>query len=131
MIDSPEPHRVFVVDDQPAIREGLRGLIEAESDLTVCGVAACKAEALEKIPQAKPEVVVLDLSLPDGSGVQVLRLIRDSGLDTHIIIFSNYDSFTYADLMKNEGALGYVDKHDAPSAIIEAIREVIAGRTYF
>ncbi len=127
----PPPHRVFVVDDHATIREGLKGLIESESDLEVCGDACNQAEALEKIPQKHPDVVVLDLSLPDGSGVQVLRRIRDSGLKTHIIVFSNYDSFAYADLIRSEGAQGYVDKHDAPYAIIEAIHQVAAGGTYF
>ena len=124
-------HRVFVVDDHATIRNTLRGLIEAEPDLAICGDASCKAEALEKIPQQQPDVVILDLSLPDGSGVQVLQLVRASNLRTHIIVFSSYDSFTYAELLRSEGARGYVDKHDAPHAIIDAIHEVVAGGTYF
>lgn len=125
------PHRVFVVDDHATIRETLKGLIDSESDLVVCGVASCRAEALERIPQAQPDVVILDLSLPDGSGAQVLRVIHHSNLKTHIIVFSSYDSFVYAKLMRSEGARGYVDKHDTPRAIIEAIRAVVAGGTYF
>lgn len=131
MTCSTDLHRVFVVDDHTAIRHALRDLIEAESDLSFCGDASCQAEALENIPKQQPDVVILDLSLPDGSGVQVLQLIRASNLRTHIIVFSSYDSFTYADLLRSEGARGYVDKHDAPHAIIDAIHVVVAGGTYF
>ncbi|MFG5409542.1 response regulator [Piscinibacter sakaiensis] len=120
--------RILLADDHAVVRAGYRRLLDAEPGLTVVGEAASGAEAYAQVVAEPPDVVVLDLNLGDGSGLEVLRrmLAREPALK--VLVFSMYDSAAHATQALRAGATGYLTKSSEPGAMIEAVREVAAGR---
>jgi DNA-binding NarL/FixJ family response regulator len=116
--------KVLVVEDHPATRLGLVMLLEREDDIEVVGEAENGAEALQKIRELQPDIVLLDLRLPDMPGERVAVEIRQTGLDTKVIAFSAYVDEEHVMGMLNAGALGYILKTEPPKTIVEAIRTV-------
>ena len=121
--------RVFLLDDHEIVRRGLRDLLEAEDDLTVVGVAGTAAEALRRIPATRPDVAVLDVRLPDGSGVEVCREIRLAHPDVHCLMLTSFadDEALFDAIMA--GASGYVLKQVRGNELVEDIRRVAAGQS--
>jgi len=121
------PVRVFLVDDHSVVRAGLRALLEPEADLTVVGEAGTAADALVRIPLASPDVVVLDVRLPDGSGIEVCRQVRSDRPETACVILTSYadDEALLAAVMA--GAAGYLLKQIAGNDLVAAVRTVAAG----
>jgi len=118
---------VFLLDDHEVVRRGIRALIESEGDMEVVGEAGTVAAAIAKIPALKPDVAVLDVRLPDGSGVEVCRELRSRIPDMACLMFTSHvddDAMLEAILA---GASGYVLKQIRENALIEAIRTVAAG----
>jgi two-component system, NarL family, response regulator DevR len=129
---SPSEHpviRVFLLDDHEIVRRGLAELIELEPDMEVVGEAGNKADALLRIPAARPDVAVLDVRLPDGSGVEVCRDIRDVLPDMRSLMLTSYadDEALFDAIMA--GAAGYVLKDIRGNDLIDAIRQVAAGKS--
>jgi DNA-binding NarL/FixJ family response regulator len=122
--------RVFVVDDHPVVRDGLRGVIEQQPDLMVCGEAAEAAEALANIPSASPDLVLVDLSLAHSSGLDLLKdlVIQHPGIA--IIVLSMHDEMIYADRVLRAGARGYLMKAESSQSLLTAIRRVLAGKVF-
>jgi len=81
---------IFIVDDHPVIRQALRLLLEEEPDLTVCGEAATASEALERILDCKADVILVDMSLPDLNGIDLIRRLRGKNLDAKLVILTGY-----------------------------------------
>lgn len=123
------PIRVFLLDDHEIVRRGLADLIGLESDLQVVGEASSKTEALHRIPAARPQVAVLDVRLPDGSGVEVCREIRSEFPDIRCLMLTSYadDEALFDAIMA--GASGYVLKEIRGTDLISAIRQVAAGKS--
>lgn len=121
--------RVFLLDDHEIVRRGLADLLNLESDLEVVGEAGTKADALHRIPAARPHVAVLDVRLPDGNGVEVCREIRDTLPDVHCLMLTSYadDEALFDAIMA--GASGYVLKDIRGNDLIDAIRQVAAGKS--
>jgi len=121
--------RVFLLDDHEIVRRGLADLISLESDLEVVGEASSKAEALHRIPAARPEVAVLDVRLPDGSGVEVCREIRADFPDIRCLMLTSYadDDALFDAIMA--GASGYVLKEIRGTDLVSAIRQVATGKS--
>jgi len=121
--------RVFLLDDHEIVRRGLADLISLESDLEVVGEASSKAEALHRIPAARPEVAVLDVRLPDGSGVEVCREIRADFPDIRCLMLTSYadDEALFDAIMA--GASGYVLKEIRGTDLVSAIRQVATGKS--
>jgi len=121
------PIRVFLVDDHDVVRAGLRALLEPEDDLEVVGDAGTAADALVRIPLAKPDVVVLDVRLPDGSGIEVCRQVRSDRPETACLILTSYadDEALLAAVMA--GAAGYLLKQIAGNDLVANIRTVATG----
>ncbi len=121
--------RIFLVDDHEVVRAGLRSLLEAESDLEVVGEAGTVAEALARIPPTRPDVAILDVRLPDGSGVEVCREIRSQVPETACLMLTSYadDEALFAAIMA--GAAGYVLKQVGGTDLVEDIRRVAAGQS--
>ena len=113
---------VLVVEDHPATRLGLVMLLEREDDIEVVGEAESGAEALQKIAALQPDLVVLDVRLPDIPGKQVAEGIRKMGLDIKVIAFSAFADEERIMGMLEAGVLGYILKTEPPQAIVEAIR---------
>ena len=121
--------RVFLLDDHEVVRAGLRSLLESEEDLVVAGEAGTVAEALVRVPLAKPDVAILDVRLPDGSGIEVCRQIRSDHPDVACLMLTSYadDEALLAAIMA--GAAGYVLKQVGGSDLVADTRKVGAGGT--
>jgi two-component system, NarL family, response regulator DevR len=119
--------RVFLLDDHEVVRRGLRELLESEGDMEVVGEAGTAEEAYGRIPATSPNVAVLDVQLPDGSGVEVCREIRSRHPEIACIMLTSFadDEAVYAAIMA--GAAGYVLKQVRGTDLIEGIRRVAAG----
>ena len=122
--------RVFVVDDHPVVRDGLRGVIEQQPDLMVCGEAAEAAEALANIPSASPDLVLVDLSLAHSSGLDLLKDLVIQHPAIAIIVLSMHDEMIYADRVLRAGARGYLMKAESSQCLLTAIRRVLAGKVF-
>ena len=121
--------KVFIVDDHELIREGIRSAIAREPDLEVAGEAAGARDAIAMIPPAAPDVVVLDLKLPDGDGVEVCREIRSDHPDIAVLVLTSFqDDDALFDVLL-AGASGFMVKGTPISDIVEGIRKVGAGQS--
>ena len=123
------PLGVFLVDDHEVVRTGLRALLEADQDIDVVGEAGTVAAALARIPAAKPKVAILDVRLPDGSGVEVCREIRSTSPEIACVMLTSYtdDEALIASIMA--GAAGYVLKQVGSLDLIDTIRRAGAGQS--
>lgn len=121
--------RIFLLDDHEVVRRGLRGLLEAEGDLEVTGEASTAEEALMRIPATRPDVAVLDVRLPDGSGVEVCREIRDRHPEIQCLMLTSFadDEALFSAIMA--GASGYVLKQIRGNDLVDAVRRVAAGES--
>ena len=128
--ESANKTRVFLVDDHPIVRQGLGQLINAEHDLIVSGEASSAREALEMLIAPLPDVVIIDISLEDRNGVELIKDIigRHAGLPC--LALSMYDETMYAVRVLRAGGRGYVMKQEAPKKVIVAIRRVLGGHIY-
>jgi len=121
--------RVFLVDDHELVRAGLRSFLDAEPDLEVVGEAGTAGEALVLVPAAAPDVVVLDLRLPDGDGVEVCREIRSRVPDTHVLMLTTFaDDAALLDSIL-AGAAGYTLKTTRREELLADVRRVAAGQS--
>lgn len=121
--------RVFLLDDHEVVRRGVHELLSSEPDITVVGEAGTAAEALARLPGARPDVAVLDVRLPDGSGVEVCRDIRDRLPSIRCLMLTSYadDEALFDAILA--GAAGYVLKDIRASDLVGAVRDVAAGRS--
>lgn len=122
--------RVLIVDDHPAVREALASRIGRQPDLEVCGEATDINEALRLVTDTKPDVAVVDISLKAGSGIQLIKRIKDRNDSVRMLVWSMHSESLYAERALRAGALGYVNKDQATDKIVEAIRRVLAGKIY-
>lgn len=118
------------MEDHPIVRVGLRQLIDHEADMTICAEAANLAEARSALPGARPDVVLVDLALPDGNGLELIGEIAGQWVGVRIIAVSTFDANLYAAKALKAGAMGYVNKHEASDRIVEAMRSVLNNKVY-
>ena len=122
--------RILIVDDHPIVREGLAARIGRQGDLQVCGEAEDVAGALELVKTAKPDLVIVDLSLKSGQGLDLIKKISLRAPDTKMLVSSMYDESLYAERALRAGALGYINKQEMSDKIIDAIRHVMEGKIF-
>lgn len=122
--------KVFLVDDHPVVLEGLAQIIESHPLLTVCGSAPSPKPALAKMAKAKPDVLVADLSFPDGSGLELAKEVRVRFPGLAVLMLSMHEEGVYAMRALRAGALGYVMKDEAGDRICEAVLRVLGGEVY-
>jgi len=122
--------RVGIVDDHAIVRSGLRQFITEHVDLRVAGEASNGREALELARGGEIDVLLLDISMPDQSGVDALQSIKSRFPDLAIVIFSGFPEAHYATTLLRQGASGYLNKDCNPDEIVQAIRTVARGRKY-
>ncbi|HWE88906.1 MAG TPA: response regulator transcription factor [Pseudonocardiaceae bacterium] len=130
MADPREPDdriRVLVVDDHPAVRRGLRMFLETYSDMIVIGEAADGAEALRLVAAESPDVVLLDLMMPEMDGIAVLTALAERGLTTRVLVVTSFVDRSNVLPAIRAGARGYVYKDVDPQALAAAVRSVRAG----
>lgn len=122
--------RVLIVDDHPMVRDGLIRLISQHGDLACCGEAGSVSEALSAVTTQKPDLVILDLRLKGGDGLELIKSLLGLFPELRILILSQYEAPLYAERALRAGALGYVVKEQAAEEILGAIRTVLAGEVY-
>lgn len=124
--------RVLIVDDHSGVRAGLRNLLLAAKDMAVVGEGGSGAEAIELVATKNPDVLLLDIELPDQRGDLVMRHIHDMQPDIKVLAVSSYTDRDYILGMIQNGAAGYITKDEAPGMLIEAIRNIIkTGGNFF
>ena len=122
--------KIFIVDDHPLVRESLTNLIDQTPDLTVCGEAESPHGALQAIARTAPDLAIIDLSLGNGSGIDLIRSVRSLFPNVPVIVLSMHDERVYAERSIRAGALGYIMKRESTKKIIEAIHHVLGGKMY-
>ncbi len=127
---SPERIRVLIADDHTVLRAGLRLLIEAEPDMEVVGEAGNASECVDLARELTPDVVLLDLSMPGGSGAGAIGPLLETSGEVRVLVLTMHADPAYVKLALASGASGYVTKDAPPSEIISAIRSLSGGRTY-
>lgn len=124
-------YRVIVVDDHPLMRRGLKDVVVDEPQLEFCGEAANAADAVKLVKKENPDLMVLDLGLPDQGGLEVIKRVEAaSSVSTRILVCSIQDETLFAERCIRAGAMGYVNKAEPPEKLIEAIFQVLEGEVY-
>jgi DNA-binding NarL/FixJ family response regulator len=126
----PTVHRILVIEDHPVVRAGLREMIDAEPDLRICAEAGTVADALQAARQERPDLAVIDLSLPDGNGLELIKRLKADLPELRMLVCSMHDESLFAERAINAGARGYVNKHQVTEQVLDAIRQVLSGRIY-
>ena len=122
-------HQIFVVEDHADLREALTRFLNEQPDLEICGAAASGAEALAALVGARAEIVIVDLSMPDFGGMELIKRLRKKDPDVRLLIFSAHDDAAYAEEALEAGALGYVSKMN-PQELLVAIQQVLRNEIY-
>jgi DNA-binding NarL/FixJ family response regulator len=128
--ESSQKSRVFLVDDHPLVREGLANLINQQDDLAVCGEAEDSIEALSGIAKNQPNVALIDISLKNESGLELVKSLDERFPLVALIVLSMHDEALYAERALRAGAKGYVMKRETTKNVLVAIRRVLAGDVY-
>ena len=120
--------RVLLVDDHPVVRDGIRAMIEADPSIKVVGEVGSGRQALTAVEELAPDIMLLDMEMPDMSGVEVARQLHQQRSSVRILALSAYDDSGYIRSLLSNGAAGYLTKDEAPDFIIEAIQGIWRGQ---
>lgn len=118
---------VFIVDDHPVVRMGYASIINQAENLSVCGEAGSGEEALEKIPEAKPSLLIVDITMEGMTGIELTQQVQSRDWDIPVLVISVHDEMLYAERALEAGAMGYLMKDEASDRIIEAIETILRG----
>jgi DNA-binding NarL/FixJ family response regulator len=122
--------RVLIVDDHPIVRQGLRRMIETEADLVVCGEVQTEREARAAIRALAPDVVIVDISLTQGDGLELVRDVHAQRPELPMLVLSMHDELIYGERLLAAGACGYIMKQAASDQLLVALRRVLSGEIY-
>ena len=122
--------KILLVDDHPLVREGLANLILQQPDMEVCGEAASEPQALQLIGSARPNVAVVDLTLENGSGLELIKSIKAMHPAVAVLALSMHDESLFAERALRAGARGYLMKREAAKKVIQGIRAVLGGQLF-
>jgi len=122
--------RILIVDDHPAVREGLAVRISSQAGLEVCGEAADVGDAMKVLAATQPDVAVVDIQLKTGDGLDLVKRIKARDESVRVLVWSVYPDKLYAERALNAGASGYINKEHTTGRIVEAIRCVAGGKVY-
>jgi DNA-binding NarL/FixJ family response regulator len=121
------PVRVVIADDHPVVRSGIRDMLDGADGIEVVGEATCGPEALEQVEDTHPDVLLLDVEMPEMSGVEVAQRLQERSHPVRLLALSSYDDQEYVQGLLDGGASGYLTKENAPELIVEAVRAVAEG----
>jgi DNA-binding NarL/FixJ family response regulator len=122
--------RILIVDDHPMMRQGLAQLIDNEPDLSVCGEADAAGPALTAAGTQKPDLVIADISLPDKSGLELIKDLQSMHSGLPVLVVSMHDESLYAERVLRAGGRGYIMKQEGGKKLMDAIRQVLSGQIY-
>jgi DNA-binding NarL/FixJ family response regulator len=125
------PLRILIADDHEVVREGMRALIEHEPGWKVCGIAINGQEAVDTAKKLKPEVVILDMTMPELDGLEALRQIKRALPNTEVMIFSAHHSEEVIEQLFDAGAKSYIQKSDAGRHLVTAIKSLAEHKPFF
>jgi DNA-binding NarL/FixJ family response regulator len=128
--EKPRKAQILIVDDHPMTRAGLTHLINHQADTEVCGEAENAAQALDLLATSQPDLVMIDITLPGKSGLELIKDVKAIRPDLAILVISMHDESLYADRVLRAGARGYITKHEGGDKLIAAIRHVLNGKIY-
>lgn len=126
-----KPARIIIVDDHPVVREGYQRLLESHGNAIVVDCAASVHEAYQSYIKHRPDLIIMDISLPDGSGLMAARRIRARERDARILMFSIHENPVLAQRAVEAGASGYISKRSAPKMLLEAVCAIARGEQFF
>lgn len=129
-ITSRRPSKILVVDDHPLLREGLAARIDSQPDLEICGEAESVDGALLQIKATRPDLVIVDIQLAEGHGIDLIKEIHGRFPDVKMLVVSAFDESLYAERALRAGAHGYINKRELQDNIIDALRTVLNGKRY-
>lgn len=130
MIPQSNPAQILVVDDHPIVRLGIRQMISAEPSLSICCEADSSKAALESVRKSTPDLAIVDLSLEDGSGLDLIRSLREAIPGLPVLVLSMHDEALFAERSLRAGARGYIMKQEAIAGLVRAIQQVLSGKIY-
>ena len=122
--------RILIVDDHPIVRDGLIAALSRHPDLQVCGEAATIVDALALIDSLHPDLAIIDLSLADGSGLDLIKRIKARNVSTKMLVLSMSDESLFAERALRAGAMGFLHKQEAREKLIDAIHQVLDGKIF-
>lgn len=122
--------RVLIVDDHPIVREGLAMLFQQKADLEVCGDADSLEAALQRIHQLKPDIAIVDISLKNSNGLDLIKQIKHMYPDLPVLVLSVHDESLYAERALRAGARGYIMKEELTDNVVQAIHHIMSGKLY-
>lgn len=121
---------VFIVDDHPLVREWLTNLINQQTDLAVCGESESAPQAFSAIAACRPDVAIVDISLKDSSGIELIKNLKESCPGVAVLVLSMHEESHYAERALRAGAKGYVMKGETTQKVVQAIRRILEGKLY-
>src|SRR5215210_5624328 len=127
---SADKFRVFLVEDHPLFRAQLAYLIEREPDMRVVGEADNATDAIRLLETTATDILILDITLKEGSGLDLVKDLKARGVETPVLALSMHDEMLYAERMLRAGARGYITKHETSAEVVAAIRKVLGGEVY-
>ncbi len=122
--------RIYIIDDHPIIRYGLKLLINQEKDLAVCGEADSLDQAMKDVSREKPDLIILDLMLEKGSALEFIKYLQQQSRSIPVLVLSMHDETYYAERVLRAGAKGYIMKDSATDHLVQAIRTILQGEVY-
>jgi DNA-binding NarL/FixJ family response regulator len=122
--------KILIVDDHPIVRQGLAALINHEPDLEVCGGAEDVAQALQEVQRTRPDLIVVDISLKESHGIDLIKQMRTRDERIKMLVWSMFDEKLYAERSLRAGAMGYINKQESIDKVVDAIRQVLRGEIY-
>ncbi len=122
--------RIMVVEDHPIVCHGLCEVLDGEPDLQVCGTASSVKDGIEAVLTQQPDLVIADLSLGEGSGLELIKSVHHRDATLKILVWSMHDEHLFASRVLNAGAMGYVNKEAEPEEVLSAVRKVLSGSVY-
>lgn len=122
--------KIYLVDDHPLMRKGIAMTLDLEMDFEVCGQAVSAEEAISDIPAKKPDIVVVDISLPGMNGIELIKHLKAQNPELQMLVVSRHDEDMYAERAIKAGARGYLMKMEAGDVIVNAIRRILRGQIY-
>jgi DNA-binding NarL/FixJ family response regulator len=126
----PAAVKVLIVDDHPVVREGLAMHLATQPDLEVCGEAEDVPGALALLASTRPDVAIIDITLKNGNGLELIRRIKDHHDEVRVLVWSMYPENLYAERALRAGAQGYLNKGEATHHVLEAVRAILQGKVY-
>ena len=124
-------NKIYILDDHPVVVEGLTKILDGQTDLEIVGSATDATKAVHQIQKMKPEVVILDISLKDRSGVDLIKRIKTASSNSRILVYSMHEENVYAERCLRAGAMGYLMKGESAERLIYGVRQILAGTFYF